>query len=344
MLSKIFQDLWPLKAGGSVPLMLAMMLLAAPSGRPQHRAAAGGLASPIDPGNAEAYMLGPGDELSVWALGAEEISAKPIRVDSEGYLDVPLIGRILALSRTPEQIKAEIISRLRVFVKEPQVTVSVTDFHSQPVSVIGAVNKPGIQQLRGRKTLIEVLSMAEGVRNDAGNTVRITRRSDRGQIPLRNAVPDPTKRFNMAEVSLRELMEGSNPSANILIEPDDVISVSQAQTVYVIGDVHKSGGFALSEREHISVLQALSLAEGLGPNAAPEKAKILRTSASDEKRVEIAVNIKQILAGKSRDIMMEAEDILFIPNNATRNVALRAAEAALNVGTGITIWRVGLPR
>jgi len=333
-----------LKAGGSMTWIVAVMLLAAPSGSAQERASASGLANPSGSGAVEAYMLGPGDELSVWALGAEEISAKPLRVDSEGYLDVPLIGRILARGRTAEQIKAEIISRLRVFVKEPQVTVSVSDFHSQPVSVIGAVNKPGIQQLRGRKTLIEVLSMAEGVRNDAGNTVRITRRSDHGEIPLRTAVQDPTKRFSMAEVSLRELIEGSNPGANILIEPEDIISVSQAQTVYVIGDVHKSGGFALSEREHISVLQALSLAEGLGPNAAPEKAKILRTSASDEKRVEIAVNIKQILAGKSRDIMMEPEDILFVPNNTTRNVALRAAEAALNVGTGITIWRVGLPR
>ena len=149
------------------------------------------------------------------------------------------------------------------------VTVSVFEFRSQPVSVLGAVNTPGVHQIRGRKTLFEVISEAGGLKNEAGNSIKITRRKEFGAIPLPGAGADPSGEFSVAEVSVKSVMEARNPQENIQIQPNDVISVPKAELVYVIGAVKRAGGFILSEREQISVLQALSMAEGLDRVARP---------------------------------------------------------------------------
>ncbi|MBI3696442.1 MAG: polysaccharide biosynthesis/export family protein [Acidobacteria bacterium] len=286
-----------------------------------------------------AYVLGPEDQISVWALDVEEIQQKVIPIGASGYINVPLAGRIRAAGLKPEQLEAAIAARLKTYVKEPQVTVNIAEFRSQPVSVIGAVNKPGVHQLRGRKTLVEILSLAEGLRNDAGHSIKISRQLAWGRIPLASATDDPSGQFSVAQVNVKAVMEARAPEENILIRPNDVISVPRAELVYVIGEVRKSGGFALQEREHMSVLQALSLAEGLNRTAGPQNAKILRTAAGGAKRTEVPVDVREILAGNAADVALEPEDILFVPNNAAKSAALRGLEAAIQLGTGVVIWR-----
>lgn len=290
-----------------------------------------------------AYVLGPGDEIGLWALGAEEISAHPLRIDPAGFLDVPLLGHFQAGGLTVEQLREELTRRLQAQVRYPKVSISITDFRSQPVSVMGAVNKPGTYQLQGQKTLLEALSLAEGVRNDAGNTIRITRSLDQGSLPLPGAREDLARHTSVAETNLRDALEGKSEASMLVLRPHDILSISRAQTVYVIGEVHKAGGFALNERDRISVVQALALAQGLGPTAAASSAKILRGSTDGPDRKEIPVNIQRILDGKSNDIVLQPDDVLFVPNSRTKNAALRALETAINIGTGVTIWRVGYP-
>jgi polysaccharide biosynthesis/export protein len=290
------------------------------------------------------YVLGPGDEISFWALGAEEISAHPVRVDPAGYIDAPLIGRLQAGGQTVDQLRTQVEQRLKVHLKQPQVAINVTEFRSQPVSVLGAVNKPGIYQLQGQKTLLEVLSLAEGVRNDSGSSISVMRRMDQGPLPLPHAQPDPTGQFTVAEVNLKQTVDGKGPAGQLMIQSHDVVTVSRAQTVYVIGEVKKAGGFQLGERERISVLQALSLAEGLSQLASKEGAKILRTTGEDSNRQELPVNLKKMMEGKAEDIALKPDDILFVPNSKAKNVALKTLEAAVNIGTGVTIYRVGFPR
>ena len=256
-----------------------------------------------------------------------------------GYLRLPMVGRIRAAGLTVEQLQAEIVSRLRQYIKEPDVAVDVTDFRSQPVSVIGAVKNPGVHQLQGRKTLIEILSLAGGLSDDAGYSIKITRSLDRGPIPLPSAAADPSGRFSVAQVSLKDLMEARNPAQNILIQPHDVISVPRADMVYVVGQVSRAGGFVLHENETISALQALSLAGGLDRTASPKNARILRSAGNAASRTEIAINLNKILQGRSPDVPMQPNDILFVPASGSKKVAVRALEAAIQVGTGIAIWR-----
>jgi polysaccharide export outer membrane protein len=133
-------------------------------------------------------------------------------------------------------------------------------------------------------------------------------------------------------------MEARKPEENIEIKPYDVISIPRADLIYVIGSVRRSGGFALTEREHITVLQALSMAEGLDRTASGRNARILRAAAGTSTRKEIRVNVNDILAGKISDVPLQADDILFVPNSASKAAILRGIEAAITTASGIAVW------
>ena len=279
------------------------------------------------------YVLGPDDQIMIRALDAEEISEKPVLIGTDGYIRLPMVGRLHAAGLTVEQLEMEIASGLKPFFQEPQVSVNVVEFRSQPVSVLGAVANSGVVQLRGHKTLVEVISAAGGLKNEAGNSIKITRRKEFGPIPLPTATADPSGQFSVAEVSVKSVMEARNPQENIEVKPNDVISIPRADLIYVIGSLKRAGGFALSEREHISVLQALSMAEGLERVASGKNAKILRSSDGTSTRTEIPVDVNKILAGKANDVPMVANDILFIPNNAAKSASGKAVEAVIQLGT-----------
>jgi polysaccharide export outer membrane protein len=285
------------------------------------------------------YKLGSGDEVSIWALGAEEIGTHPFRIDLSGNLDIPLAGRIHAAGLTVEQLHAELVKQLRRQIKEPQVTVSVTELRSQPVSVMGEVNKPGEYQLQGEKTLLEVLSLAEGVKADAGNKVRISRSVDQGQLPVPGAAPDPSGRFYVAEAGLRDALDNKSAVSGLIMRPHDVITVEPGQTIYVMGDVNKQGAFAVGQRQQIRALEAMSLAGGPLATAKLSKARILREKP-DGSRADIPINMDKVLEGKAENVPLQAGDFLYIPDSRTKNVALKAAQAALSIGTGVAIWRV----
>ena len=289
------------------------------------------------------YILGPNDQITIRALQAEEISDKTYRLASDGDLTLPMIGRFKAAGLTAGQLESELASKLEKYIRHPKVGVTVTEFHSQPVSVIGAVTTPGIVQLQGKKTLVEVLSMAGGLRNDAGQRVTITRRQESGMLPLSGARPDATGQFSIAEVRLKDLLEARKPEQNIAIQSNDIISVPRAETIYVLGAVNKAGGFVLNDRDNLSVLQALSLAGGLERTAAPQKAKILRINPGTAKREEVPLDLKPIFSGKATDVALQPDDILFIPDSAQKRAALRAVEALTAIGTaagaGIILYR-----
>jgi polysaccharide export outer membrane protein len=285
------------------------------------------------------YILGPDDQILIRALDAGEISEKPMVIGTGGDISVPLLGRLRVSGLTVEQLETEIVSRLKSYIRNPQVAVSVLEFRSQRVSVLGAVANPGVVQLRGRKTLFEILSEAGGLKNEAGNSVKITRRNKNGAIPLPSAAKDQSGQFSVAEVSVKSIVEGRNPQENILIMSDDVILVPRAELIYVIGAVRHPGGFVLSEREQVSVLQALSLAEGLDRLASGANARILRPSEAPSTRIEIRVDVNKILTAKNPDIPLVANDVLFIPTSGAKSATARGIEAAIQLGTGIAIWR-----
>jgi len=286
-----------------------------------------------------AYVLGPDDQISIRVAQAPELTDKPVRVDLNGYIELPWVGRVKAAGETVHSLSLVLVKRFSAIVKDPEITVAVEESRSEPVSVMGAVTTPGVHQLEGRKTLIEVLSLAGGLREDSGNTVNITRRAEYGVIGIPGETVDPTGAYRLGSVDLQQLMEGKTPWLNVTIRPNDVITIPRAHMVYVIGEVNKPGGYVLNERKQYSALEALALAGGLTVAAAPQNTRILRPVPGDESRKEIALNLRRILNGQSSDASLLPEDILFIPGSASKKAGLRALEAAIQIGTGVAIYR-----
>lgn len=291
------------------------------------------------PAPAPKYVLGPGDQLVLHIADDEQISDKPISIDPSGTIDLPMVGRLQAGGLTLEQLKVELVSKLKRYITNPDVSVNLSASGSQPVTVLGEVANPGVRQLMGSGHLLEVLSLSGGLKPDAGPTVIVTREPRWGAIVNPETRTDPTTGFSTVRFSLDDLMSERNPENNILIEPNDVITVPRAGVVYVVGDVQKAGGFQLSHRT-MSLLQTLSLAEGLGPNNAAGRARILRQEpGGDGTPRQIPVDINKIVAGKAPDFQLQANDVLFVPKSGVKVVSQKAIDAAIGISTGLLIYR-----
>jgi polysaccharide export outer membrane protein len=308
--------------------------LPAQEAKPEPLEVPGAPAPPTD------YVIGPEDILSIDVFDVPELSKLVARVANDGSITVPLLGRVHASGLTTQQLREELQSEWgKTYLQNPQVTLFVQEFHARPVSVIGAVEKPGLYYLMGPRTLVEVLALAGGLAKlgaAPGRTLVVTRREGFEDMQptagLRQIAPDKV------EISINQLLYSRESSLNIPISPFDTISVSKADIVYVVGDVKRSGGFVLQDQEKITVLQALALAQGLGGTAAKGHAMIIRKSPGGS-RTEVPLNLGKILKGKSQDVEMAANDILFVPTSSGKAAARRGAETAIATISGMLIYR-----
>lgn len=285
------------------------------------------------------YLLGADDQLTVTVVDLEtDFTDKTFTINGSGDVTLPHAGRIHAAGLTTAALESEIRTRLTRVLKDPQVVVSVAVFGTHPVSILGSVNTPGMRDIQNGKTLFEVLSLAGGLRPDAGYLIHITRDARFGILPLPGAQMDPAGRVSTATIKVKDIMDASNPAENIPIMPGDTVSVPKADIVYAVGSVTKPGGFPLNEHETLSALQVVSLAEGLSRTAAPDKAKILRSTEGASARIEIPVNLKLLLAGKSGDIPLQAGDILFIPNSNAKSVGYKTIDAIVGTAGAALIY------
>ena len=287
----------------------------------------------------EDYIIGPEDLLEIRVFHVKDLDTT-VRVGLTGSITLPLLGQLRASDLTPLELQFKITNRLaEKYVQNPQVTIFIKEYQNQPVSIIGAVESPGVYQLTTQKTLIEMLSLAGGLakRNTtaAGRTVSITRLTGFGGLR-------PTKGLEVLgpdkiAINIRELLYTQREGLNIWIRPRDIISVSKADVVYVVGAVKRPGGFVLEVEEMVSVLQALAMAQGFGRYPAKGSARIIRRH-EDGSRQEISIKLGKILKGKAEDPLLAANDILFVPSSKAKGGLMRGTEAAISVVSGLIIW------
>src|SRR6202162_5899374 len=287
------------------------------------------VAAAANPGGAEEYRIGAEDLLEITVFETSELN-RTLRVSASGEITLPLVGPVRAAGLTPQALESvgEELLR-RTYLKDPHVGVLVREMQSHAVSVFGAVKKPGVYQIRGEKTVVEILSLAEGLAEDAGDTVLIERGGG-----LNTAPPGET-----VQVSLKSLLTSGDPHANARVRPGDIVKVTRAGIVYVVGEVRKPGGFLLRTNENISLLQALALAEGLTRTSAKNQARIIRTNPDTGQRQELPIRLGEVLAGRAPDPLLLGRDIVFIPNSAAKSALLRGLEAGLSTVTGLAIYR-----
>lgn len=274
------------------------------------------------------YRLGPEDQILVRTPQVSEINERPFRIDSEGFVELPIVGRIRAGGLTLQDFEKELSARLAEYVRDPQVFVTLAQFRGDPVFFVGAFRAPGIYPLTGGRTLVEMLTVVGGLQPNAARRIRITRRLDYGALPLPNAIENPELRISTVDISLSSLSENINPEEDLILQPFDVVSVERAERVYVSGEVARAASIELGERNSISVIQALTEAGGFTSTAKRSAVRILRPISGTDRRAEIVIDANLILAGRVQDFPLLPNDVLYVPSSKARTTMV-------SIGTGL---------
>ena len=253
------------------------------------------------PSSSNNLQIGPGDLLDIQVFNTPELTAKH-QVSQSGKIRIAGTGDIVVDGMTPLEAGAEIERRLQSaeVMLDPQVTVLVQDHAAREVSVLGQVNRPGTYLLQGWPSLASALGAAGGVTSKEGPTITITHRSNPSH----------------PEVIRVEADRPAGSQAGLTLQASDVIFVSQAGVIYVVGDVGKPGEYYLSNGRPLRALEALALAEGLKQNARPEKAAIIRPTQTGADT--IPVNLSRIQKNMATDTVLEPYDILVVPHSGLK--------------------------
>jgi polysaccharide biosynthesis/export protein len=307
-----------------------------------HNTPQGTSSAPVDESR-----IGPDDLLDITVFEAPEMN-RTLRVAANGEISLQLLGLVKASGLTPQELEIVLQEMLRkTYMRDPHVGVFVRELQSHAVSVVGAVKMPGVYQIRGTRTVIELISMAQGLSDDAGDTVLVMRGAGLTapgdldtQIPAQQqtGTVSPAVDNEITTINLKSLLESTNPALNVSVHSGDIVKVTRAGIVYVVGEVGKPGGFVLKSNENISVLQAIALAEGLTRTSAKSQARIIRTEQTTDKRIEIPLDLGKILASKAPDLMLQPKDVVFVPNSAGKTALYRSAQAALTTASGVAIY------
>jgi len=267
--------------------------------------------------------IGVGDLLRVGVLGAPEFDQES-RVDGDGNLPVAMIGPTHVAGLTTQEASQVIRKKLMDggFFADPQVTLFVKEYITQGVSVLGEVKNPGIYPLLGPRRLFDVISMAGGTSEKAGETINITHRTS----------PDKVQSVTMS----RDTSEFAQN--NVQIQPGDTVMVSKAGVIYVVGDVKKPSGVVMESGTNISVLQAIAMAEGPNTTANLKSAKIIRRTKGQQPQ-EIPIDLKKIMSAKVQDVQLQPEDIVFVPSSTSKTVGVRTLDSIVRVATGVAVYR-----
>ncbi|HWE00259.1 MAG TPA: polysaccharide biosynthesis/export family protein [Bryobacteraceae bacterium] len=285
------------------------------------------------------YELGVSDQILIHAPDADEINEKPFRIDEDGTITLPLIGVVKAAGVTVQQLEDSVKEKLKTYIKNPAISITVVQFRSSPVFFVGDFMRPGIYALQGRHTLVEMLMSVGGLQATAARRIKVTRREDAGPIPLQSATWDPETKSSSIEISLAALSQNINPAEDIVLEPNDTISAEKVEQVYVQGAVEKNGGFDIGDKDYLSTLQLISLAGGLTQDAEPEKARILRPILNSTRRAEIPLDLKRVLDTEGSDYPLLPNDVLYVPRRkVTSQTLTRLGMVATSIIPSLIIY------
>jgi polysaccharide export outer membrane protein len=266
------------------------------------------------------YRIGPEDMLELTLFDLENTQGDPrvvrARVSNSGMVALPYVGTVEAAGLSPQEFEARLRESYRRYIHDPQLTIFIREYRSFRVSIIGYVNTPGVIDLRGRKTLVEVIAMAGGLTDEAGKNVRVTRNGSEGA--------------QMLLVDLDRLADEGDVSLNIELEPGDVVTVPKAGTFYVEGVVKKPGAYPLLQK--MTVSQAIATAGGADDSLAKLSATTLYRKTAQGERVAIPVNLDGLRDGTAEDLALREDDVIIVPLSGTKFWVDRLTRGLLHVG------------
>ncbi|MFQ6082947.1 MAG: SLBB domain-containing protein [Candidatus Aminicenantia bacterium] len=247
------------------------------------------------------YQIGPKDLLEINVFELKELNTT-VRVSEDGSITLPLLGEIQVTGLTKTQLEKKLCELLEEkYLNDAQVTIFIKEYQSKRVSVLGAVKTPGTYELVGRKTLLQIISQAGGLTNDAGDKIFVLRQYRNGETAS-------------LKIEVDELILNGNPKFNIPLQPGDIINIPPEKIVYiyVFGQVRNPGALEVKKAKMITLLQAIAQAGGFTERASKGKVLIKRKDESGRER-RIKVNVKNIIKGKKKDIPLKENDVIYVP-------------------------------
>lgn len=266
------------------------------------------------------YAIGPQDLLGIVFLEAAELS-RDVRVAPDGTISLPYLAERVQLSGLSLNQAEELLKRKYQeagILNQPNISITLKELVSKPVTVMGAVRNPGVFQLGATQSLMRVITQAGGFTDEAGTTVQVVRAGTSSQ--------DQVLRVRIEDLRMGLL------NANIPIYGGDTVNALPAGAVYVVGAVNRPGRHTLrGDAEQMTLLRLVALAEDTKRTARLDSTVILRKDASGATK-EIPVNLKKILERKAPDVAVQANDVVFVPDSLGKRAAARGGEAAVQVG------------
>jgi polysaccharide export outer membrane protein len=256
------------------------------------------------------YRLGPGDLIEIRVFGVAQLD-QTLRISATGTIKLPIVDQISAAGLSAAELERRIAERLHGdVVKDPQVSVFVKEYRSQPVTVLGAVRNPGQFQITLQLRLVDILSLAGGLQPNAGDEAMIQR-------PSPNGTGD-----EIVKIDLRELLEKGDLRLNMAMRGGDVIHVRAREDkfVYVVGELNRPGAFAVPPKREMRVSEVFALAGGASKTAKANESSLIRYDAQGQ-RQDVMVNFTEILKGKQEDFFVRGEDIIFVPGSKVKTFA-----------------------
>ena len=274
--------------------------------------------------NLPALTLHAGDLIAVSVYDAPELT-RTVRVDADGTIRLPLLSESLkAEGMMPRDLETGVAAALKSaeILVDPVVKITVVEYHSRPISVMGAVRRPITFQADGVVTLLDALSRAEGLTDDAGPEILVTQDDAVHHIPV------------------KKLLDGADPAVNLRLTGNEEVRVPVGGKIFVLGNIRRPGAFSVRDPADKTVLKMVALSEGLMPFS--EKiAYIVRRQEGEQPR-EIPIELAKIMERKSPDVALEIGDILYVPDNKTRRSTMGILDRLAGFGSatasGLVIW------
>jgi polysaccharide export outer membrane protein len=271
--------------------------------------------------NLPAQRIGPDDLIGLSVYDSPEFT-RTIRVGPDGNIRLPMLKqRVKADGLMPSELERTIADALtgENLLVDPFVTVTVVEYHSRPISVVGAVKKPITFQAIGTVTLIDALTRAEGLSDDAAGEILVSQRAKDGTRGISRRIP------------YRQLVDAADPSLNCRLTGGEEIRVPMVDKIFVIGNVKKPGAFPITDNGAMTVLKAVALSEGL-TQYSNKVAYIQRADDKSGAKAEIEVELKKIMDRKAPDVELRPKDILYIPDNSGRRLTAAVLEHLAGFG------------
>ena len=270
----------------------------------------------------ESLRIGPGDQIHVTVVDSPELDQRP-RVTDAGEVPLIGVGAVKIAGLTPAEASTAVHDKLIAahYLNHPEVTVTVEQYATQTVSVLGQVRASGAYPIGTARPVVDVLALAGGLNELADRNIVIERRGD----------PDHPLHYNLANDGVVALQ------TSVLVYPGDTVMVPKAGIVYVLGDVNRPGGFVMDNNStELTLLQALARAGGVSRTAKQGHAKLLRKDATGYHETQLSLG--EIQKGKQQDIALAPGDVLYVPFSYAKNIAVSGSSGIISSVSSAAVY------